>query len=186
MDQWLEEMEAELERLTEMYRKKIHREPRGDVARQLAETFLKIWIRFAVDLGKEDMRLTPWQWDVSSYRGQKRFIMKEDFSFNDVGEVILEYDRERYQALRADFYVWKKHTHLRVYFVLESARTANSLTTRRWLVYDAPLKDADLNEMWANLKDGVLAWYESLSTDDFTRLWNFVDSHYREIKDGEH
>ena len=75
MDIWLEEMEKELETMTNTYRKKIHHEPRGDVARQLSEIFLKVWIRFAVDLGKEEMRLTPWQWDVSSYRGQKKFIM---------------------------------------------------------------------------------------------------------------
>ncbi len=185
MDKWIEEMEAELEKMTHAYRKKIHKEPRGDIARQLSETFLKIWIRFAVDLGREDMRLTPWQWDVSSYRGKKEFIMKEDFNFDDVGEVILEYKKDRYQALRADFYVWKKHTHLRVYFELESSRSGSALTTRRWLVYDAPLKDANLNEMWEKMKDGVLAWYGSLSTGDDGPLWDFVASHYPEIKDGE-
>lgn len=186
MDRWMREMDSELERMAEAYRRKIHRDPRGDVARQLSEAFLKIWIRFAVDLGKEDMHLTPWQWDVSLYRGKKQFIMNEEFNFDDVGEVILEYRKGRYQALRADFYLWKKHTHLRVYFELESARTEGKIITRRWLVYDAPVKDADLNEMWERMKDGVLSWYESLSSGDDGPFWDFVSSHYTEIVDGEH
>ena len=184
MNTWIAQMEKELEEMAKKYEKKIYHEPRGDVARQLSEAFLKVWIRFAIDLGKENMRLTPWQWDISSYRGKKEFIIREDFNFEEVGEVLLEYDEGRYRAIRADFYIWKKRTHLRVYFVLENSRVGEEIRTSRWLVYDAPLKDVDLNVMWARMKDGIIAWYESLSSGDESLLWNFVSGNYPEIKDG--
>lgn len=66
-----------------------HRPPdQAAVVRDLAGLFFGIWIRFAVDVGHEP-KLEPTAWDFASYRGSKKFDLKEDFPFDAFSRVIM-------------------------------------------------------------------------------------------------
>ncbi|MEM3567263.1 MAG: hypothetical protein QXS83_01680, partial [Thermoplasmata archaeon] len=87
-EEWFQKLERELDALSYEIECKYIPDEHGPVARELAEIFFNIWLRFNIDFGIE-MELTPWQWEFAVYEGKKHWRMKSGFDFSKLNELRL-------------------------------------------------------------------------------------------------
>lgn len=147
------------------------------IARDVLDVFFNIWIRFAVDLGKE-LRMSPFQWDFIIYDGGKRYRFREGFNFSRIREVILEEPAFPFRhTLRAELRAVGGRTFVRVSFVLEEGReydrTSNVVARTSYLVYNEPANRFGQKGLKAALADPLRAWVRSEVRQDPSILWEY-------------
>jgi len=175
---WIAHLDAELAKVRKRFKGSITPEDRDDIIRHLSEIFFNIWIRFAVDLGHE-MALTPWQWDVALYEGQKHWHLKQDFNYAQVGEVVLEDEYFGHpESLRAELFTSRKRPRVRVVFRLNEEVQGDERLQTDYLVYSATFRQLDFHGLWKALEPLVKAWYEAHVRRDQEMLWDHVKERY--------
>jgi len=153
------------------------------IARELLDVFFNIWIRFAVDLGRE-LRMSPWQWDFAMYDGGKSYRFRDSFNFARVGEVILEEAAFPFRhALKGELARMAGKTYVRVSFVLEEGRRfdgAEAVAARTsYLIYNVPAGLFTARNLKKALAEPLRAWIRSEVRGDPSVLWDFCHEKLR-------
>ncbi len=156
---------------------------RAALARGLLDVFFNIWIRFAVDLGRE-LRMSPWQWDFAIYDGGKAYRFRESFNFGRVAEVLLEEPGFPFRhTLRGELARQGGRTYARVSFVLEEGRrfdSAETVTARNsYLIYTAPAARFSTRDLKKALSEPLRAWIRSEVRGDPSVLWDYCHEKLR-------
>jgi hypothetical protein len=158
-------------------------EEQAHIARELADVFFNIWIRFAVDLGKE-LRMSPWQWDFIMYDGGREYRFRESFNFGRLRELSLEEDMFPFRhILRGELTRVAGRTYVRVGFVLEEGRQfdqAGAVVARNsYLVYNEPARRFGAHALKAALAEPLRVWIRSEVRADPAILWDFCHEKLR-------
>jgi len=156
---------------------------RAIIARELLDVFFNIWIRFAVDLGRE-LRMSPWQWDFAIYDGGKNYRFRESFNFAHIREVLLEEAAFPFRhTLRGELARLAGRTFLRVSFVLEEGRQFDRAETvatmNSYLVYNVPAGRFSARNLKKALAEPLRAWIRSEVRGDPSVLWDFCHERLR-------
>ena len=155
----------------------------ANIARELLDVFFNIWIRFAVDLGRE-LRMSPWQWDFVIYDGGKDYRFRESFNFTRLREVTLEEDLFPFRhILKGELVRTAGTTYVRVGFVLEEGRQfdqAGAVSARNsYLIYNEPAKRFGAHALKAALAEPLRVWIRSEVQADPALLWDFCHEKLR-------
>jgi hypothetical protein len=156
---------------------------RARIAREILDVVFNIWIRFAVDLGKE-LRMSPFQWDFILYDGGKRYRFRESFNFSRISEAVLEEQAFPFRhMLRAELRVVGGRTYVRVSFVLEEGReyerTSTVVARTSYIVYNQPAQRFGPKALKAALAGPLRAWIRSEVRQDPSVLWEYCQDKLR-------
>jgi hypothetical protein len=156
---------------------------RAVIARELLDVFFNIWIRFAVDLGKE-LRMSPWQWDFAIYDGGKSYRFRESFNFTRLGEVLLEESAFPFRhTLKGELARLAGRTYVRVSFELEEGRrydnAATVATQNSYVIYNVPAGRFTGRNLKKALAEPLRAWIRSEVRGDPSVLWDFCHEKLR-------
>lgn len=150
---------------------------REHVMRLLSILFLKIWMRFAIDLGLK-MKMTPSSEDIALYEGKNKWNISKDFNFEALSEISLSDNRKRAHALRAETFTVQGREHVRIVFSLEEERVKNQPVMVSYSVYSSLAKDFSVEDALKNLKPGLGKWYLAHVNDELSILWNYCKDKY--------
>ncbi|MEM4728409.1 MAG: hypothetical protein QXH42_01425 [Thermoplasmata archaeon] len=158
---------------------------RERVMRGVLEIFFNIWIRFAVDLGRE-LRMSPWQWDFVIYEGRKRYRFRDGFNFSALREASLEESVFPYRhTLKAELRRLRGRTYVQVAFVLEEGRDylRSGLAGAKgvYTIYVEEARRFSAHELKRTLMAPLRAWMRSEVLADPSILWDFC---HRELRRG--
>ncbi len=158
-------------------------EGRAALAREMLDVFFNIWIRFAVDLGRE-LRMSPWQWDFAIYDGGKSYRFRESFNFARVAEVLLEEPGFPFRhTLRGELARQGGRTYVRVSFMLEEGRrfdAAETVTARNsYVIYNVLAARFATRDLKKALSEPLRAWIRSEVRGDPSVLWDFCHEKLR-------
>jgi len=153
------------------------------IAREILDVFFNIWIRFAVDLGRE-LRMSPWQWDFAIYDGGKSYRFRDSFNFERVREAVLEESAFPFRhALRGELARMAGKTYVRVSFVLEEGRRfdgADAVAAKTsYLIYNVPAGRFTARNLKKALAEPLRAWIRSEVRGDPSVLWDFCHEKLR-------
>ncbi|MGQ9582114.1 MAG: hypothetical protein ACUVV6_01195 [Thermoplasmatota archaeon] len=160
-------------------------EERARIAREVLEIFFNIWIRFAVDLGRE-LRMSPWQWDFVIYDGGKHYRLREGFNFSRVAEATLEELSFPFvHKLRAELRRVRGKTYLQVAFHLEEereyGRAGATGVSHAYIIYLEQARRFSVRELKRSLEGPLRAWIRSEALLDPAFLWDYC---HRELRRG--
>ncbi len=153
------------------------------IARELLDVFFNIWIRFAVDLGRE-LRMSPWQWDFVIYEGGKDYRFRESFNFTRLREVLLEEAAFPFRhTLKGELARLGGRTFVRVSFVLEEGRqfdrAAAVATMNSYVIYTVPAGAFSARNLKKALAEPLRAWIRSEVRGEPSVLWDFCHERLR-------
>ena len=156
---------------------------RGAIAREILDIFFNIWIRFAVDLGRE-LRMTPFQWDFVMYDGGKRYRLRSGFNYARVSEMILEEPAFPFRhMLKAELRPVGGRTYVRVGLILEEGREYERISTvvahTNYIIYNQPAKRFSPKGLKAALSEPLRVWIRSQVRQDPPILWDFCHEKLR-------
>jgi len=156
---------------------------RGRIARGILDIFFNIWIRFAVDLGKE-LRMSPFQWDFVMYDGGKRYRFREGFNFPRIREMSLEEPAFPFRhTLKGELRSVGGRTYVRVGLVLEEGREYDRISTvvarTNYIIYNRPARGFTPKGLKAALAEPLRIWIRSQVRQDPTILWDFCHEKLR-------
>jgi hypothetical protein len=156
---------------------------RGRIAREMLDVFFNIWIRFAVDLGKE-LRMSPFQWDFIMYDGGKRYRFRDSFNFSRVNEIVLEEPAFPFRhTLKGELRTVGGRTYARVSFVLEEGREYERISAvvarTNYIIYNQPARRFSPRALKAALAEPLRVWIRSQVRQDPTILWDFCHEKLR-------
>jgi len=156
---------------------------RAIIARELLDVFFNIWIRFAVDLGRE-LRMSPWQWDFVIYDGGKDYRFRESFNFTRIREVLLEEAAFPFRhTLKGELSRLGGQTYVRVSFVLEEGRQfdrASAVATMNsYVIHTVPAGKFSARNLKKALAEPLRAWIRSEVRGDPSVLWDFCHERLR-------
>lgn len=173
-EDWFQKLERELDALSYEIDGKYIPDEQGPVAKELAEIFFNIWMRFNIDFGIE-MELTPWQWEFAVYEGQKHWRMKSGFDFSRLSELRLTDKKfEHTQAMIAYFYTANNQTRLKVVFVVHASDSHGDLP-KEYEIYNANIKRMSMMRLWKTIEPLIKSWYESHIRNDQSVVINFCE-----------
>ena len=150
---------------------------REQVMRSLVLVFLKIWMRFAVDLGTK-MSITPSDVELGLYEGKNNWRLNESFNFSALSDISITNLETRQHSLKAEAYRYQTREHIRIVFSLEEERTIDRTVMINYVVYDSLAKDFELEAAIEKLKPGLGKWYLALAENELSILWNYCQSNY--------
>ncbi|MBM4248213.1 MAG: hypothetical protein FJ149_02005 [Euryarchaeota archaeon] len=164
-------------------RERLDERTHAHIARELLDVFFNIWIRFAVDLGRE-LRMSPWQWDFVIYGGGKSYRFREGFNFARLNEVTLEESAPPFRhTLKGELSTLAGRPFVRVSFVLEEGRTFGSseaVTARSsYLIYNEPAARFGVHRLKESLSEPLRAWIRSEVRGDPALLWDLCHEKLR-------
>ncbi|MGC9060810.1 MAG: hypothetical protein ACP5JR_06240 [Thermoplasmata archaeon] len=173
-EDWFQKLEKELDAISYGIESKYIPDEHASVAKELAEIFFNIWLRFNVDFGIE-MELTPWQWEFVVYEGQKHWRMKSGFDFGKLYELRLT-DRkfEHSQAMVAYFTTAQNQMRLKVVFLVH-ANDAHGDLPREYEIYSANIKRMSMPRLWKTIEPLIKAWYEAHIRNDQRVVIDFCE-----------
>jgi hypothetical protein len=158
-------------------------EEQGRLARELLDVFFNIWIRFAVDIGKE-LRMSPWQWDFIIYEGGKKYRFRDSFNFAHVNDIILEEAGFPFRhSLKGELRTLGGNPYVTVSIVLEEGRQyemASAVTAHNsYIIYNEPVKKFTLHGMKEALAEPLRVWIRSAIRGDPALLWDYCHDQLR-------
>ena len=147
------------------------------LAKDLLDVLFNIWIRFAVDLGKE-LRMSPFQWDFVIYDGGKCYRFRDSFNFSRISEMVLEEQALPFRhMLKAELRAVGGRTYVRVSFVLEEGReyerTSTVVARTSYIVYNEPAGRFALKALKSALAEPLRVWIRSEVRQDPSILWEY-------------
>jgi hypothetical protein len=156
---------------------------RGRIAREMLDVFFNIWIRFAVDLGKE-LRMSPFQWDFIMYDGGKRYRFRDGFNFPRISEMSLEEPAFPFRhTLKGELRAVGGKTYARVSFVLEEGREYERISAvvarTEYIIYNQQARRFSPKGLKAALAEPLRVWIRSQVRQDPTVLWDFCHEKLR-------
>jgi len=156
---------------------------RGRIAREMLDVFFNIWIRFAVDLGKE-LRMSPFQWDFVMYDGGKHYRFREEFNFPRISEMSLEEPAFPFRhTLKGELRTVGGRTYARVSFILEEGREYERISAvvarTNYIIYNQPARQFSPRGFKAALAEPLRVWIRSQVRQDPTILWDFCQEKLR-------
>lgn len=176
-EDWFQKLERELDILSYSIESKYIPDEHAPVAKELAEIFFNIWMRFNIDFGME-MELTPWQWEFAVYEGKKHWRMKRDFDFSKLNELRLTDKKfEHSQAMIAYFYTVNNQTRLKIVFVVH-ARDEHGDVPKEYEVYSASIKRMSMSRLWKTIEPLIKSWYEAHIRNDQCIVINFCERRF--------
>lgn len=178
-EDWLDALNEDLKGISEL---KIEEDTRAreKVMHAMAEAFLKIWMRFAIDLGKK-MNMIPSDVELGLYKGGNNWQLNESFNFAALSEISIANREDKHHALILEGYTSQGREHLRIIFSLEEERILEKIVMVNYLVYDSLAKDFKVSEAIEKLKPGLSKWYLALAENELSILWNFCIDNYELI-----
>lgn len=158
-------------------------EEQARLARELLDVFFNIWIRFAVDIGKE-LRMSPWQWDFIIYEGGKKYRFRDSFNFAHVNDIILEEAGFPFRhSLKGELRTLGGSPYVTVSIVLEEGRQyemASAVTAHNsYIIYNEPVKKFTLHGMKEALAEPLRVWIRSAIRGDPALLWDYCHDQLR-------
>lgn len=153
------------------------------IARELLDVFFNIWIRFAVDLGRE-LRMSPWQWDFVIYEGGKDYRFRESFNFTRIREILLEEAAFPYHhTLKGELCRVAGKNFVRVSFVLEEGRQFDraeaATAVNSYTIYNVPADKFGARQLKEAISEPLRAWIRSEVRGDPAILWDFCHEKLR-------
>jgi hypothetical protein len=147
------------------------------VVREILGVFFNIWIRFAVDLGKE-LRMSPWQWDFINYEGGKQYRFRESFNFERVRDMSIEETGFPFRhALKSEFRTVAGRQYVRVSIVLEEGRefgrTGAVTASNSYIIYNELARKFAVSELKRSLGAFLRVWFRSEVRGEPALLWDF-------------
>jgi hypothetical protein len=174
-DDWLDQLMEDLKELPEPNLQ--DEKAKEQVMRAMSLLFLKIWMRFALDLGLK-MRLSPADSDLGMYQGKNSWALNQSFNFSELSEVSITNPEPLKHALRAECYQWEGREHIRVIFQLSEWKDRGQDVMISYLIYKSLAKDFDIGKSVSSLKQGLGKWYMALAENEPSILWNFCRDKY--------
>jgi len=180
-------LDEELARLTVEEAARIHDDltdrERTRLVREILEVFFNIWIRFAVDLGRE-LRMSPFQWDFILYDGGKSYRFRDSFNFSRLREASLEEQAFPFRhTLKAELRTIGGRTFVRVGFELEEGReyerTGTVVAKTTYIVFNEPAGMFSMKALKAALSEPLRAWIRSEVQQDPSILWEYCQDRLR-------
>jgi len=150
---------------------------KDQIMRALSLLFLKIWMRFALDLGMK-MQLSPSDTELGMYQGKNSWALNQSFNYSELSEVSITNPAPRRHALRAECYRWEGREHIRIVFQLSEEKVRDQDVMVSYLVYKSLAKDFELRKSIDSLKQGLGKWYLALAQNEPSILWNFCRDKY--------
>lgn len=150
---------------------------REQVMRTLSLLFLKIWMRFALDLGSK-MRLSPSDHELGLYQGKNNWALNESFNYASLSDISIEGDEPKRHALKAECFQWEGREHIRIIFQLSEEKIRNQDVMVTYLVHGSLAKDFDVGECVEKLKRGLATWFMALAQNEASILWNYCRDKY--------
>ena len=150
---------------------------REQIMKTLSVLFLKIWMRFALDLGLK-MRLSPPDTDLGMYKGRNSWALNQAFHFSELPEISITNLEPLRHALRAECYKGEGRERVRIAFQLTEWKEHGQDVMMSYLVYESLAKDFDIEKCVGNLKQGLAKWYLTLAENEPSILWNFCKEKY--------
>jgi len=178
-EEWMAALDGSLTSLSAGIRLKPPKD-QTSLARTVAQYFLLLWIRLAVDLGRK-FELRPGAFDLGLYEGQNVWKLNDDFDFSALSSLTLSGAAPRYHALKAEFFTQQGTTHLRLLFALEEMRMGGEVIPMHYLVYEKPISEFDPSEAFARAKAGLEKWFEAHLAGDHRILWDYCQEHYEKL-----
>jgi hypothetical protein len=174
-DDWLDQLLEDFKELPEPNLK--DEKAREQVMRALSILFLKIWMRFALDLGLK-MRLSPPDTELGMYQGRNSWALNQGLDFSGLSEISIMNSEPLKHALRAECYKWEGRERVRIVFQLTEWKERGQDVMMSYLIYESLAKDFDIEKCVGNLKQGLAKWYLTLVENEPSILWNFCKEKY--------
>jgi len=153
------------------------------IAKELLDIFFNIWIRFAVDVGKE-LRMSPWQWDFIIYEGGKKYRFRDSFNFARVSEIILEDAGFPFRhSLKAEFRTLAGTAFITVSLVLEEGREYEKATAvtahNSYIIYNESAGKFTVHGLKQALAEPLRVWIRATIRGEPALLWDFCHEQLR-------
>jgi len=170
-DDWLDQISEDLR---EISKEKLLEDAKAKtrVMKLLSLLFLKIWMRFAIDLGVR-MSLTPSKEELGLYEGKNRWQLNESFNFAALSDISIANTDDRHHALKAEAYSYHDREHIRIIFSLEEEKKLDRIVMINYVVHDSLAKDFEIEEAIEKLVPGLGKWYLALAENELSVLWNY-------------
>ncbi len=177
-DDWLDQLLEDFKELPEPNLR--DEKAKEQVMRTMSLLFLKIWMRFALDLGLK-MKLSPTDSDLGMYKGKNSWALNQSFNFSALSEVSITNSEPLKHALRAECYQWEEREHIRLVFQLAEWKEREQDIMISYLVYKSLAKNFDIGKSIGNLQQGLRKWYMTLAENEPSILWNFCKDKYEMV-----
>ncbi len=169
---WIDELDDEF------YSPESHSKVEGheELARGCINICLNIFVRFIMNTNA-DMKMSPTQWDVAVYKGDKKWEILSDFDFSSLGEVILIDKRPYGSGVMGEFFVEKGFEHFRIGFLIPE-RVGSKKQFAFYVARERKTSKLGPSEIWGALRPGIEKWYESILRDDISVLLQYCEKQY--------
>ncbi len=173
MGEWSQEFDKEIDSITKRFHPMKKTDEKGEVVKEILKLFLNIWIRFAIDLGLE-LKLTPMQWEIANYEGGKQWVLREDFNYKDVNEIVLANElADHYYGLKGHIYTFRGVETLKILCSLQEGKEKRT----DYLIFKSPAKAVDFYELWERVKSIIKVWYEAHLKSEPSLIWEYCIEH---------
>jgi hypothetical protein len=152
-------------------------EPSGEsdrdrVMKLFSHVLLRLWTRLALESGQK-LVMIPSQFVLGTYEGQMKWSINDSADFRHVSQIELGMTFKKKHALIAETYVLRGEERARLFFSLEDQKVKNKPVFVNYLVYEASLKEFEVNAVVSSLKLAAVSWLETVTTSDEASLWNY-------------
>jgi len=175
-EDWLDQLDEDIKRMPEFKLLEDVR-AREHVMRSLLVLFLKIWMRFALDIGVK-MDLSPSSEEVAMYHGKNNWSLNQDFNFSALDEISITNKQKKIHSLRAETFTAQGRDHVRIVFSLEEERIKGQPVLVSYSVYSSLANDFSLEDAIRNLRPGLGKWFLSIVRNEPSILWDFCKEKY--------
>lgn len=171
--EWFDELEEILNKKKEEIKREysVQYEKKAELNKELLQDFWKIWIRFNDENihFKMEPHANSWAKFINNNYPYE-WVLREDFNFAAVDQISLtDTTRDQNRAgdsIRIIYHTGEEGEMLRIIFEFcEGEKYYKYSGWKRiysqYILYEASVKDANLDEMRKVLKDVIARWYES-------------------------
>ena len=189
VENWYEKLESELEKKREEVIKTIstEREKKKELNMNLIEDFWRIWLQF--NKINVHFRMDP------PHSEWGRFIvfpdkweLREDFDFSSITEIALvDLTRDQNRtgdSIKVTYYATEEGERIKMIFEFFEGEEYYKYSGwkriySQYILYEAPVKDADINEIHKILKEVIAYWFESHLRRKRDIILNYIRENYK-------
>lgn len=172
---WMEELDDKFS--SPQVKSKV--EGHHELARGCINICLNVLVRFMMNTNA-DMKMSPTQWDVAVYKGDKKWEILSDFDFSSLGEVMLMDKRPYGSGIIGEFFIEKGFEQFRIGFLIPE-RVGSRRQFAFFVAQEKKTSKLTPAEVWSVLRPGIEKWYESILRDDIFVLLQFCEDEYERV-----